>query len=64
MITRASKVVLCYFGVPNCQKGSTWANMVLKTMKKREIDNIDPNKAFYLFKLQQAALILKKLNLG
>ena len=26
-------------------------------MKKREIDNIDPNKAFYLLKLQQAALI-------
>ena len=28
-----------------------------KSMKKREIDNIDPNKAFYLLQLQQAALI-------
>ena len=51
MITRASKVILCHFGAQNCQKGSTWANLVLKSMKKREIDNSDPNKAFYLLKL-------------
>ena len=45
------------FGVQNSQKGSIWANLVLKTMKKREIDNIDLNKALYLLKLHQTALI-------
>ena len=57
MIARVTKTIFCHFRCPEFSKGSICANLVLKSIENREIDNIDPNNAFQWLKLLKTVLL-------